>query len=503
MPPDDGGADRNPIALLLYFMNDGSSFRRLADTLAGEFEPLPAGARVPTHRELVRRFGVSATTVAHALSLLTQRGLIESRPGAGAFRTEARPAPPSGDTSWQQAALDSTGPGEPDGDREPRIERRFDAGPMLTTLATVHPDVVDLNGGYLHPELQPRRMLAAALSRAARRAEAWDRPAPGGLPELRDWFASDIGGGLSRHDVLICGAGQNALATALRALARPGDPVVVESPGYPGTTAAAHAAGLRTVAVPLDGEGLHAGHLDTALARTGARVVVLQPVFQNPTGRSTSAARGREVRRIARRHGAFVLEDDFARHLAHPDAGPLPPPLIADDPDGVVVHIRSLTKATSANLRVGALAARGPVVSRLRAALIIDTLLVPAPLQHTALEVVTAPGWRRGLAALSAALRHRRDIAVDAVTATFGPAALAHRPTGGFHLWVALPGQVDSERFTAAALAHGVCLTPGARYQPGGEGAAHVRLSYVAAPAPADLDRAIRRLDAVLARSVE
>ena len=37
---------------------------------------------------LVRRFGVSATTVSQALALLTQRGLITSRPGAGTYRTE-------------------------------------------------------------------------------------------------------------------------------------------------------------------------------------------------------------------------------------------------------------------------------------------------------------------------------------------------------------------------------------------------------------------------------
>src|SRR2546421_1709489 len=99
-------------------------------------------------------------------------------------------------------------------------------------------------------------MLGRALPRAARRSGAWDRPPVGGVPELRDWFASDIGGGLGRHDILICGAGQSALATTLRALGQPGDPVLIESPTYPGTIAAAHAAGLRTIPVPLDNEGL-------------------------------------------------------------------------------------------------------------------------------------------------------------------------------------------------------------------------------------------------------
>lgn len=471
-------------------MNHDSSFRQLALAVAPEIQSLPVGTRIPTHRELVRRFGVSATTVAHALSLLAQQGLIESRPGAGSYRTGIRPAAQAGDTSWQQAALEPTGPdGTP-----PGTPRSFDVPALLATLARPNPDVIDLNGGYLHPDLQPLPMLSTALSRAARRAEAWERPAPGGLPELRDWFASDIGGGLGRQDILICGAGQSALSTALRALAQPGTAVVVESPAYPGATAAAHAAGLRTVAVPLDAEGMRPDYLDEALAHSRARVVIVQPLFQNPTGISLTQQRGHDIRQIARRHGAFVIEDDFARHLAHPDAGPLPPPLIAEDPDGVVVHIRSLTKVTSPNLRVGALAARGPVMSRLRAALIIDTMLVPALLQYTALEAVTAPSWRRALASLAKALQHRREIATSAVAETFAANALGYRPRGGYHLWVSLPAHADSRQFAAAALAHGVCVTSGDNYYPNDNSAPHIRLSYVAAPSPADINDAVRRL---------
>jgi DNA-binding transcriptional MocR family regulator len=116
----------------------------------------------------------------------------------------------------------------------------------------------------------------------------------------------------------------------VRALAQPGDPVILESPTYPGTIAAAYAAALRPVPVPLDGEGMRPDYLDEALTRTRARVIVVQPLFQNPTGASLSATRQDEIRAISRRHGAFVVEDDFARHLTHADAVPVPPPMIAD-----------------------------------------------------------------------------------------------------------------------------------------------------------------------------
>lgn len=486
VPVDSGDTSTGAIALPCALMADSSSSRELAKVLAREILDLPAGAQIATHRELVRRFGVSATTVSQALALVTQQGLIASRPGSGTFRTDAGPVPRTGDTSWQEMALELNS--------HISSPRSFMTPALLTMLSTTGPDVVDLKGGYLHPELQPLSTLGTALSRAARRSAAWDRPPAGGIPELRDWFASDIGGGLGRHDVLVCGAGQSALSTTLRALAQPGDPVVIESPTYPGMISAALAAGLRLIPVPLDNEGLRADYLNDALTRTRARVVIIQPLFHNPTGASLSASRQQEIRAIARRHGVFLIEDDFARRLAHADAGPTPPPMIDDDPDGTIIHIRSMTKATSPNLRVGALAARGPVMARLRAAQVIDTLFVPAPLQYTALEVVTASAWKRALATLGSALAHRRDVAIRAVSDTFGPHALAVRPRGGYHLWVSLPDHLDGGQLAAAALAHGVALTPGDNYYATDSNAPHVRLSYVAAPSTADVDDAIRRL---------
>ncbi|MYV90601.1 aminotransferase class I/II-fold pyridoxal phosphate-dependent enzyme, partial [Streptomyces sp. SID1034] len=73
-----------------------------------------------------------------------------------------------------------------------------------------------------------------ALGRAGRRPGVWSRPPVDGLTELRAWFAREIGGAVTAADVLVTAGGQTALTTALRALAAPGAPVLVESPTYPG-----------------------------------------------------------------------------------------------------------------------------------------------------------------------------------------------------------------------------------------------------------------------------
>ncbi|MEU1279871.1 PLP-dependent aminotransferase family protein [Streptomyces sp. NPDC005805] len=468
-------------------MHERSSVVELADLLKKELERYPVGGKLPSSRELVERHRVSPVTVSRALARLVAEGLVVTRPGAGAFRAEPAAAPPPGDTSWQEVTLSADAAAEV-------VPRAVDASGVLVTLAAPPPGVIEFNGGYLHASLQPERALAAALARAGRRPGAWSRPPADGLPELREWFARGTGDTLGPADVLVTSGGQAALTTALRALAPPGAPVLVESPTYPGMLAIARAAGLRPVPVPVDTDGLRPDLLSAAFRATGARVVVCQPLFQNPTGAVLAPARRAELLRIAREAGAFVVEDDFARRLVHEGAGTLPRPLAADDRDGVVVHVGSLTKVTSPSLRVGMLGARGPVLERLRAIHVVDTFFVPRPLQEAALELVGSPAWSRHLRSVSAELRTRRDALAAALRLRLPDLDLPHVPAGGHHLWLRLPDGADESALVGAALRAGVAVAPGRPYFCAEPPAGHIRLSFAAVAGPAELTEGVRRL---------
>lgn len=427
-------------------------------------------------------------TVTRALAQLAAEGLVVTRPGAGAYRAEPRERTAvAGDTSWQEVALSADTATE-------LVPRSVDASGVLVTLSAPPPGVIEFNGGYLHPSLQPERAMAAALARAGRRPGAWGRPPTDGLPELREWFARDIGGTVTAADVLVTAGGQPAIATALRALAPPGTPVLVESPTYPGMLAVARAAGLRPVPVPADADGVRPELLEAAFRATGARVFVCQPLFQNPTGAVLDAGRRSAVLRIARAAGAFVVEDDFARGLVHEDAGPLPAPLAAEDPDGVVVHVRSLTKPTSPSLRVGALAAHGPVLERLRAIHVVDTFFVPRPLQETALELVGSPAWSRHLRAVSQELKSRRSTMTGALALHLPELDLPHIPSGGYQLWLRLPDTLPEAALLAGALRAGVAVAPGRPYFSAEPPAGHIRLSFAGVAGPTEIAEGVRRL---------
>ncbi|MCQ9133029.1 PLP-dependent aminotransferase family protein [Streptomyces hilarionis] len=471
-------------------MQERSSVAELAEQLRREFDRYSPGGKLPSSRALVERYRVSPVTVSRALAHLAAEGLVVTRPGAGAFRARpSRTSAPAGDTSWQEVSLSADGAGD-------LVPRSVDASGVTVSLSAPPPGVIEFNGGYLHPSLQPERAMAAALARAGRRPGAWGRPPMEGLPELRAWFARTVGGPVTAAEVLVSGGGQASLTTALRALAPLGAPVLVESPTYPGMLAIARSAGLRPVPVPVDPDGVRPELLADAFRASGARVFVCQPLFQNPTGAVLAAGRRAEVLRIAREAGAFVVEDDFVRRLAHEDAGPLPRPLAAEDPDGVVVHVGSLTKATSPSFRVSALVARGPVLERLRAIQVVDSFFVPRPLQEAALELVGSPAWPRHLRSVAAELRARRDAMSAALRLRLPRLALPHIPSGGYHLWLRLPDGTDEAAFAAAALRAGVALNPGRPYFSAEPPAAHVRLSFAAVAGTQEIAEGVRRLEA-------
>ena len=419
--------------------------------------------------------------MARAVAVLAAEGAVVTRPGSGTFvaARSSRTSATAPDTSWQSVVL---------------ADRHVDAQTVNSLLSPPVADAITMAGGYLHRSLQPTKALGDALARAARRPDAWDRAPTAGLETLRSLFARFTGGEAGPDDVVITSGGQDALSMAFRAIAAPGSPILVESPTYQGALAAARAAGLRPVPVPTDVDGIRPDLLADAFATSGARLLYLQPTFHNPTGTVLAAQRRAQVLDIARAAGAFLVEDDFARLLSH--GGPTPRPLAADDRDGTVVYVTSLTKPASPSMRIGALVARGPVMQRLRAIRLVDDFFLARPLQEAAIELLSSPAWERHLRGLSAVLRERCAVLASALAVEAPEWTIDRVPTGGLHLWVGVPrdqlvGILD------AARALGVAISSGDGYFAAEPAGAYLRIGFAATADLRQLEEGARRLGEV------
>ena len=437
------------------------------------------GERLPSVRELMARHRAGPVTVQRAVQRLVAEGLVEARPGRGSFVARGDgPAPPA-DLGWQSVALG---------------ERTVSAEGLGELLAVPRPGAVPLTSGYLSEDLQPLGTLSAAMGRAARRPGAWGRAPVEGLEQLRAWFAREAGGGFGAHDAVVASGGQAALSAAFRALAAPGSPVLFESPTYVGALAAARAAGLVPVPVPTDRDGVRPDLLEEAFAATGSRLFYCQPLYANPHGAVLAPERREAVLGAVRGAGVFVIEDDWARDFAL--EGEPPPTLASGDPDGHVVHVRSLTKILAPGMRVAALCAKGPAGARLKAARLVNDLFVAGSLQETALDVLSSPAWDKHRRRLRKELRVRRDALVSAVRERLPGVGIPAVPGGGLHLWVGLPEGADDALVAAEAGRAGAVVSPGRHWFPAEPTGPFLRLSYVGA-GPEELARGVGILASV------
>lgn len=465
---------------------DSSS--RIVQGLRQWIESAPTGTQLPSSRSLVTEYGASPVTVQKALRSLASLGLVETRPGVGTFVRASR-APRPHDYSWQTAAL---GP-------------RNAASPQLASaLRIASGDTYDLGSGFPDPSLLPERLVRSAFARAARSRATLSWPSAVGLADLRAWFASELAAqtapGVSAPtagDVIILAGSQSGLSAAFRALVGPGKPLLIESPTYWGAILAATQANVQLVPVPSSAEGPDPEALDRAFTQTGARAFYAQPSFANPHGALWSQPLREQVLSTVQRHGAFVIEDDWAHDFAI-DAHPRP--LAAQDDGGHVVYLRSLTKSVSPAVRVGAVIARGPARERLLHVTQSESVFVSAVLQAAALEVATSSAWRTHLRSMSQQLGARRDLLAQALAENAPLVQLDHLPRGGLHLWARLPEAADLAAVVAGLQRAGVSVVPGHELFPAEPTAPYLRLTF-AGPDPGNYVHAAQALHEVLQNS--
>lgn len=466
-------------------MNNDSSSRIVA-ALRQWIAGAAPGAKLPSTRSLVAEYQASPVTVQKALQALASQGLIEGRPGVGTFVRAVRTARPS-DYGWQTAALRS--PSSP-------------LPPSSGTMRNVPSDAIWFHSGYPDRELLPERLVRTALARSARGDAALSRPPAAGMPELQQWFAQELGSATpvgvtppTPNDVIILPGSQSGLSSIFRALVGAGQPLLMESPSYWGAILAAAQTGVRVVPVPTGPDGPDPGDVDRAFVETGARAFYVQPNYSNPTGAQWAAGRGNEILDVVRRHGAFLVEDDWAHDFGITSD---PVPLATQDDSGHVVYVRSLTKSVSPAIRIAAVTVRGPARERILGHRAAESMYVSGLLQAAALDVVTQPGWQTHLRNLRQQLQSRRDLLATSIREHIPQAHLGNLPKGGLNLWLRLPDTTDLPRLVRDCEDAGVIIAAGTEWFPAEPAGAFIRLNY-SGPNPGAYPEGARIIGSALA----
>lgn len=300
---------------------------------------LVAGNKLPATRTFASALGVSRKSVLQAYDLLCAEGLAIARKGSGT--RVARLTDPAPKTSLGNGDVATS-----------RYAVR------LKSLSFIR--LINANGGgrpkydlsYGEPLVDPalfyswRRKLAAAALRAGPRY-----PHAGGYLPLRRAIASYLGqrrGVICEpSDILVVGGTQQALTIVERVLLNPGDRVVMEDPHYQLALNSLIAHGAHVTQVRTDNAGL----VVSEMPRQPARLILVTPSHQFPSGVVMTTARRLELLMCATRTGSWIFEDDYDSEF-HSERGPLPALRSLDRTDRVL-YVGSFSKTLFPSLRLG------------------------------------------------------------------------------------------------------------------------------------------------------
>ena len=408
-----------------------------------------AGSRLPSIRSAHHRYGVSMATVMEAYARLEERGLIESRPKSGHFvrqprepRSEpqkTRPNPRAGPVSVARLAMD-----------------------VLEAMA--QRDTVPMGTAVPSAETLPIDVVARANARTARlhRAQMAKYEDPRGARSLREAIARlllESGSTVRHQDVIVTNGGQEALALALRAVAKPDDVIAIESPTYFGILQAIEALGLRALELPTDPvKGIDLDALEKAIGQGGIKACILAPTYQNPLGFRMSDEDKHRAAEILARHNVPLIEDDVYGSLSL--ESPRPATVKSFDTKDNVILCSSFSKTVSPALRIGWIVPgrHGEEVLQHKFLLNISTATVP---QLTMTDFLKGNRFRRTTQQAARTYARRVKTLRNGVMEHFPQGTRCTLPAGGFVVWVEMPPGHDVMDLHRLASDQKISISPG------------------------------------------
>ena len=473
-----------------------SSQINLYEHLADELGTLIAGRifapgeRLPSIRHLAQQKRLSISTVMQALRLLEDRGLIDAKPQAG-FYVRHRARTLAGVTGPQCA-------------REPTyvgINNLL----MRVLKANDAPGAVQLGSAWPPDEILPVKRIQQAVSAAARRNPALltrvscaDMNEPNFVRQIvrraLDW------GQLDPDQIVVTSSCTEAISLCLRAVAKPGDTIAIESPTYFVLLQLIESLGMQALEIPTDPKtGLSVDALELAIQQGLVQACLLVPNANNPLGCIMPDANKKRLAALLSQHDIPLIEDDIYGDLCFTNERPWP--VKAYDKTGNILLCSSFSKAVTPAARVGYV-----IAGKYAQQVALLKTVSSGPTGHFFQAVLA--GFIEGSSYDNQVRKMRRTLAQriarmsDAVCKYFPTECSISEPQGGFVIWIELPEAVDTLAMHQKAIEQGIAFMPGPMFSASGKFGNYLRLNCGNAWS-ADIEKAVQTLGVLAHQSAD
>jgi 2-aminoadipate transaminase len=371
----------------------------------------------------------------------------------------------------------------------------------LSSLIQKTPGVISFAGGWPAPDLFPIEEIEQVFSDVLKedgRAALQYTSTEGYLP-LREHITRRMKGygvEVGAENILIISGSQQGLEFSAKLFVNEGDVIICESPTYVGAIGAFKAFRPRFAEVAMDDEGMVMEDLERALKENpNAKFIYTVPDFQNPTGRTMSVDRRKELVRLASQYSVPVVEDNPYMELRF--EGQKLPAVKHFDNDGIVIFLGSFSKTFCPGFRLGWIAADADILRKYVLIKQGADLQAGTIVQRQAAKFMDKYDFDQHIAKIIDVYRRKRDVMLKAMKEEFPANVKFTVPSGGLFTWVVLPEGIDAAEVLKKALEKSVAFVPGGAFFPNGGNENTFRLNYSTMPEEKIVE-GIKRLGTVL-----
>lgn len=443
------------------------------------------GMKLPSQRILANQFEVNRSTIVTALEELAADGLVESKVGSGTRVVN---------NTW--SLLASTPP--PDwisyvrsGIHEPNIN-------IIQKIneAEANPNIIRLGTGELSPELLPNEQMKKFLQNDVDVTITLGYEEPKGNLELRETISHYLkkkGIEAAPASILIVSGALQALQLISIGLLKRGSVIFHETPSYLNSVHVFQSAGMNLFGIPIDSNGIKHNSIGRLKRQHNASLLYTIPSFHNPTGTLMSEKRRHQLLEVCKKEALPIIEDDVYGELWLDN--PPPKPVKANDKQGNVLYIGSISKSLSPGLRIGWIVGPEPVINRLADIKMQTDYGSSSISQYVVNKWIKSGLYEEYLNQVRLELKSRRDYTVEVLNKYFVDIASWDIPMGGFYIWLKIQPDISIRKLFELALREGILLNPGSVYDKNEQ--QHLRLSYSYASL-AELEKGLKRLSELI-----
>ncbi|MFA4868579.1 MAG: PLP-dependent aminotransferase family protein [Pedobacter sp.] len=407
------------------------------------------GHKLPSVRELKNQYLTSISTIQKGYEHLMILGLVESVAKSG-YYVSSRPV----NALDQQEALQSPVI------RDPIFENNL---VHITSLRS-EKKLSEFNVAAPGDLLIPQKLLLRTMQQVIREnGVSLLRYYPSnGSEDLKKSIVKRAAGYQTRlnpDELIITDGALQALYIALATVCNSGDIIAVESPCVFSVLEVIRMLNLKVIEIPIElGYGFDIDFLQKACQKNKVKAVLVTPNFHNPTGILMTDEQKQKLLAVVQRLNIVLIENDIYGDLNF--SGQRPCNIKSYDESGLVMTYSSYAKTLAPGIRLGWLSA-GKFMDRAEQIKFSLGSTVSPIYQETVNRLLKGSSYDRHIRAFRMELAKNAYFTINLLSDNFAKGTLMYTPSGGYNIWVKMPGHTDMDYFYRQCEKNGVRFTPG------------------------------------------